>query len=364
MNLQSLHILEFKNIVESKLTFNSRITCFVGENGVGKTNLLDAIYHLAMGKSYFNPVALQNIRQGSDFFLIEGTFDGMHQPEHVVCSLKKGHKKVIKRNGKAYEKLAEHVGRIPLVMISPADTDLIHEGSETRRRFMDSVISQWDQQYLSQLMDYQKILSQRNALLKHFAISNTFDEQLIAPYNYQLSRLAQPIFESRIKFVEAFIPLFKTYYQQLSNAHETVDVGYESSLSEASMVDLLIETQAKDRALQYTSTGIHKDDLKFRMDNQTVKKFGSQGQQKTYLIALKLAQFDLLYSQKGQKPILLLDDIFDKLDDLRVSNLISLVQKDRFGQLFITDTHYDRTEAVVKNTQQAYQMIRVDRPQK
>jgi DNA replication and repair protein RecF len=364
LNLQSLNVLAFKNIDESKLSFSTRINCFVGENGVGKTNYLDAIYHLAMGKSYFNAVALQNIQNGRDFFLIEGTFEGLHQPEHVVCSLKKGHKKVMKRNGKAYEKLAEHVGRIPLVMISPADTDLIHEGSETRRKFMDSVISQWDQNYLSQLMDYQKVLSQRNALLKHFASMQTFDEQRLAPYDYQLCRLAPPIFESRKKFVEAFIPLFKTYYNQLSNAHEVVDVIYESALLDADMQQLLKEMQQKDRVLQYTTAGIHKDDLKFRMHENPVKKFGSQGQQKTYLIALKLAQFDLLFSRKGQKPILLLDDIFDKLDDQRVANLVAMVQEDRFGQIFITDTHYERTESVVKKTHQPYQMIRVDRPQK
>lgn len=361
LNLQSLNIIEFKNVAERRFEFSARIHCFVGQNGVGKTNILDAIYHLALGKSYFNPIAIQNIRNGSDFFLVEGTFDGLHQPEHIVCSLKKGHKKVIKRNGKAYEKMSEHVGRIPLVMISPADTDLIHEGSETRRKFMDSVISQWDANYLSHLIDYQRVLSQRNALLKHFANTNSFDESLMAPYDYQLSQLSVPIYESRKSFIEAFIPRFRSYYAQLSNEQEEVDVVYESALMLSDMEQLLQKNRQRDFALQYTSAGIHKDDLKFKMGENAVKKFGSQGQQKTYLIALKLAQFDLLFSQKGQKPILLLDDIFDKLDDQRVENLISLVQQDLFGQIFITDTHYERTEAVVKKTEKTYQMFLIER---
>lgn len=357
MHLQKLSLLNYKNLADRQFDFDARINCFVGANGVGKTNVLDAIYHLAYGKSYFNPMSVQNIRHGEEFFVIEGAFDKDGRQEVVVCSLKKGQKKVLKRNGKAYERFSEHLGFIPLVIISPADRDLITEGSETRRRFVDAVISSLDPAYLQRLIDYQSVLQQRNALLKFFAANRTFDPDTLSIYNDQLDALATPIYEARRSFLEDFIPIFNRYHHKISGKAETVGLRYESDLEHGSLGPVLEETLARDRVLQHTSSGIHKDDLVFEISGHPIKKFGSQGQQKSYLIALKLAQFDFVKRQSGQKPILLFDDIFDKLDANRVAQIIDMVNHDEFGQLFISDTHPERTEEIVKRTQQGYRMF-------
>ena len=329
----------------------------IGDSGVGKTNILDAIYHLSNGKSYFNPQAVQNIKHGEEFFVIDALLDKNNKEEKIVCSLKKGQKKTIKRNGKVYEKLSEHLGLIPLVIISPSDVDLIVEGSETRRKFMDSVISQLDSHYLQQLIQYQKIISQRNALLKYFALNHVFDNDTLTIYNEQLNGFAHYIFEKRKSFIETFIPIFNAHHQAITGSQETVQLVYESHLFENDLVTLLQENLNKDRALQYTSMGIHKDDLSFEIDHYPIKKFGSQGQQKSFLIALKLAQFEFLKKQSGVKPILLFDDIFDKLDETRVAKIIEMVNSDTFGQLFISDTHPERTETIVKSTHQSYRIF-------
>lgn len=329
----------------------------MGKNGVGKTNVLDAIYHLANGKSYFNPLAVQNIKHGEDFFVIEGDFDKNDRTEQIVCSLKKGFKKTLKRNGKVYEKFSEHLGLIPLVIISPYDTDLIIEGSETRRKFMDSVISQLNPTYLNQLIHYQKILQQRNALLKYFALNHTFDGETLSIYNEQLHQLGHSIFETRKEFIDLFLPIFNKHHQSITNSVEEVSLRYESHLFDKDLHQLLDESIQKDKIVQYTTMGIHKDDLAFEIKGYPIKKFGSQGQQKSFLIALKLAQFDFLKKQSGQKPILLLDDIFDKLDESRVAKIVEMVNKDEFGQLFISDTHEERTELIVKKTKQKYSLF-------
>lgn len=357
MFLKRISLLNYKNIAEVTYAFDAKINCFVGKNGVGKTNVLDAVYHLAYGKSYFNPLAAQNIQHGTDFFMIEGEFEKQERSEHIVCSLKKGQKKVLKRNGKPYEKFSEHVGLIPLVIISPSDTDLIVEGSETRRRFMDTVISQLDAPYLQQLIQYQKVVSQRNALLKYFALNHTFDPETLAVYNHQLHQLGAPIFQKRQNFIASFEPIFQKHHHHITGRAERVELRYESDLLEASTETLLARNLPRDRQLQYTATGIHKDDLSFLIEGYPIKKYGSQGQQKSFLIALKLAQFEFVKKQSGEKPILLFDDIFDKLDENRVQQIIALVQQEEFGQLFISDTHPERTEQLVKNTQQSYKLF-------
>lgn len=359
MILKTLSLVNYKNFESHSFNFNEKINCFVGNNGVGKTNILDAIYHLSFGKSYFNPVALQNIKHNEDFFVINGDYEKAEKHEKISISLKRGQKKVIKRNGKAYEKFSEHIGFLPLVIISPADRDLIIEGSSTRRKFVDSVISQSDKNYLVQLINYNKVLAQRNALLKYFALNHTFNADTLSVYNEQLSEYGALIFEKRDAFLKAFIPIFKSRYKSISNGKESVDLVYDSHLSNDNLSTLLTNSLAKDKALQYTSVGIHKDDLVFHIEGHPVKKFGSQGQQKSFLIALKLAQFDFIKTQSGVNPILLLDDIFDKLDEQRVAQIITLVDDENFGQLFISDTHADRTEDAVKQVHQSYEIFKL-----
>lgn len=357
MFLKRISLLNYKNFSEIDFELDSKINCFVGKNGIGKTNILDAVYHLANGKSYFNPLAVQNIKHDEDFFVIEGEFEKNKRTEQILCSLKKGQKKILKRNGKIYEKFSDHVGFIPLVIISPADSDLIIEGSETRRKFIDTVISQLDSSYLQKLIQYQKIISQRNALLKYFALNHVFDKDTLSIYNEQLNSLGQIIFEKRNNFLTDFTPIFNSYHREITNSAETVQLVYQSDLFEKDTLTLLEENISKDRTLHYTSVGVHKDDLSFEIDNYPIKKFGSQGQQKSFLIALKLAQFDFVKKQSGEKPILLFDDIFDKLDEFRVSKIIEMVNNEEFGQLFISDTHPERTENIVKTTHQSYKIF-------
>jgi DNA replication and repair protein RecF len=357
MFLKKISLFNYKNFSEASFEFDSKINCFVGKNGIGKTNVLDAIYHLAYGKSYFNPLAVQNIKHNEEFFVIDGEFEKAERNEQIVSSFKKGQKKILKRNGKPYEKFSDHIGFIPLVIISPADNDLIIEGSETRRKFIDSVISQLDSSYLQELIQYQKIISQRNALLKYFALNHVFETDTLSIYNEQLNDLGQKIFEKRKQFIDDFLPIFNKHHQAISGSEEKVQLVYESHLFEGTTLQLLEQNLAKDRALQYTSVGIHKDDLSFQIDGFPIKKFGSQGQQKSFLIALKLAQFEFVKKQSGEKPILLFDDIFDKLDETRVSKIVAMVNQEEFGQLFISDTHPERTESIVKTTHQSYKIF-------
>ena len=357
MYLKKISLFNYKNFSEVNFDFDNKINCFVGKNGIGKTNVLDAIFHLSYGKSYFNPLAVQNIKHGEEFFVIEGEFEKKERSEIVICSLKKGQKKILKRNGKQYDKFSEHIGFIPLVIISPADRDLIVEGSETRRKFIDTVISQLDSNYLNQLIQYQKTLSQRNALLKYFALNQVFETDTLSIYNQQLDELGKIIFEKRKVFLADFVPIFNKHHQTITGSAETVQLVYESQLFEKDLLQLLQESINKDRVLQYTSAGIHKDDLSFEIDHYPIKKFGSQGQQKSFLIALKLAQFEFVKKNSGENPILLFDDIFDKLDETRVGKIIEMVNNSDFGQLFISDTHPERTEAKIKSTHQSYKIF-------
>ena len=359
MYLQKLSLINFKNFDSKTFEFEEKINCFVGQNGVGKTNILDAIYYLSFAKSYFNPIAVQNIQHSKAFFMIEGDYFINDRTEKIICSLKKGQKKLLKRNGKAYEKFSDHVGQIPLVIISPSDRDLVTDGSDARRKFIDGVISQQDKSYLKDLISYNKVLSQRNALLKYFAANRTFDAVNLEVYDDQLIAFGATIFEKRKEFLEKFIPIFNQKYQVISNDKEQVNLIYKSQLLISPYKDLLKVNLEKDKILQYTTVGIHKDDLSFEIGNYPVKKFGSQGQQKSYLIALKFAQFEFIKQQSNLIPILLLDDIFDKLDEHRVSQIIELVNNDEFGQIFITDTHSDRIENVIQRSNKSYQIFKM-----
>ena len=359
MFLTQLNLTNYKNIQASQFNFKAPINCFVGRNGIGKSNILDSIYHLAFTKSYFNPSGIQNIKFGKDFFLIEGKFDRDGREEKINCSQKKGYKKTVKRNGKIYEKNTDHIGLIPLVIISPTDQNLIIEGSSSRRKFVDGVIGQTDKNYLKDLSNYNKILTQRNALLKFFGKNQTFDLDTLAIYNHQISELAHPIYEKRKAFLEIFIPILCDRHLFISDGAEKVDIKYSSDLRDYKMIDLLNQNLEKDKILQFTSVGIHKDDLELHISAMPIKKFGSQGQQKTFLIALKLAQFDFIKEKSGINPIVLLDDIFDKLDQDRVSQTIQFFDKDRLGQIFISDTYENRTKAALEMTSNTYEIFKL-----
>jgi len=348
MILKSITLTNYKSFSAKTVDFDPKINCFIGPNGTGKSNVLDAIYHLSFGKSYFNPISSQNIKHGEDFFAIKGSYKNESKEEVVIINFKKNDKKVIKRNNKKYEKFSDHIGFIPLVIISPSDRNLIAEGSDIRRKFIDSVISQSDKKYLENLINYNKILTQRNSLLKLIFKNKNFDKQTIQVYDSQLESIGEKIHMKRKMFLNDFIPVFKDKYKSISNNNEDVDIRYKTDLEFDKLSVLLQENIEKDMFLQYTSKGIHKDDLVFNINDYSVKKFGSQGQQKSLLIALKLSQFDFLKSQNKNNPILLLDDIFDKLDKNRVKQIINLVSANDFGQIFISDTDEERTIESIK----------------
>ncbi|MDT3404381.1 DNA replication/repair protein RecF [Mucilaginibacter terrae] len=346
MYLQQLSVINFKNYAEAELAFSEGVNAFVGNNGAGKTNILDAIHYLSLCKSYFNPIDSQQVKQGTDFFIINGTFDRNDVPETVACSVKKNQKKVFKRNKKDYQRLADHIGLFPLVMVSPYDASIIMEGSEERRKFVDNVISQTDNHYLDELIIYNKVLANRNALLKRIAETGRLDPSLLEVLDEQLVASGTKIFKKRRQFLESYTVLFNQYYLFLTEDAEKVELVYDSQLLNDDFAALLKKTTEKDRVLERTTAGIHRDDLLFSIHGMPLKKFGSQGQQKSFLIALKLAQYMYLQQQKGFKPLLLLDDIFDKLDEHRITKLMQLVSNHEFGQVFITDASASRVSTI------------------
>lgn len=349
MHLSHLSIVNFKNSAEASLDFSEKVNCFLGNNGQGKTNLLDAIYYLSNCKSYFNSIDSQNIKFEEPFFVIQGAFAVREAEEKIYCGVKRGQKKTFKRNQKVYKKLADHIGLLPVVIITPYDSNLILDGSDGRRKFLDVMISQFDKAYLENLVQYNKILQQRNALLKQFAERGTFQKDALEVWDDQLILRGEAIYERRKSFLTDFIPVFNKYYQELSQGGERVELKYNTSLHETGFRELLEQNLHKDRISTYTSKGLHKDDLEFVISDHQLKKFGSQGQQKSFLIALKLAKFDYIKSQKGFSPILLLDDIFDKLDENRVSYLLDSIANNDLGQTFITDTSLEKVpELLVK----------------
>jgi len=342
MFLKQLSIINFKNYEEAQLDFSEKINCFLGDNGEGKTNLLDAIYYLSFCKSYFNSADNQNIRHNEPFFVVEGKYQNKEEEETIYCGLKRSQKKQFKRNKKNYDKLADHIGKIPLVIITPIDIMLIIDGSDVRRKFVDGIISQYDHSYLTNLMAYNKALNHRNLLLKSFWINRNFDQDSLAIWDEQLVQYGTAIYEARKKFIADFTPIFQKYYTEISKDKELVTLDYRSQLNDGDFSDLLVEHVEKDKANHYSNLGIHKDDLLFNLGDFPLKKFGSQGQQKTYLLALKLAQAELISSVSGIKAIVLLDDIYDKLDGKRMTQLLTIVERDGFGQVFITDTNLER----------------------
>ncbi len=348
MFIRELSVMNYKNFGEATLTFSRKLNCFIGNNGVGKTNLLDAIYYLSFCKSYFNNPDSQNVRHEQDFFALQGKYELNYKNEEIHCGFKNGQKKKIRRNKKEYERFSEHIGLLPLVMISPADAVLIQGGSEERRRFMDSVISQYDRIYLEWLVRYNRALLQRNILLKEVSGRNNIDPDIFAIWDDQLVHLGEKIHLKRTSFLKELLPVFQKYYTLISGGNEFVSLEYSSQLNEKEFSILLKESFQKDRMLQFTTTGIHKDDLDLKLGDYSIRRLGSQGQNKTYLIALKFAQFDFIRSLNNVKPILLLDDIFDKLDSGRVEEIVKLVSDDHFGQIFITDTNREHLDGILR----------------
>ena len=347
--LKKISIVNYKNIVDKEYNLDPKINCFVGNNGVGKTNILDSIYHLALGKSYFNLRNDQLINKNEDFMVIDGLFDLNGKKENIICSIKRGDKKILKRNGKTYKKFSDHVGLIPVVLISPYDNDLINEGSSERRKFIDSIISQNNKEYLINLIAYSRVIQNRNSLLKQYNKSVDFDLDTIKIYDDQIIKLSEPIFMARKNFFNDFKDLVIEKYDQISENQEKISIEYKSDLFDSEIKNLIENSFQKDVILQYTSSGIHKDDFIFNLDGSRIKKFGSQGQQKSFLIALKLAQFEYLKNKTGNSPILLLDDIFDKLDLIRVKRIVEIVNSTNFGQLFLSDTDRERIEKVLSS---------------
>lgn len=348
MIIQKLHLINFKNHLEKDFDFSPQINCFVGNNGAGKTNILDALHYLSVAKSFLGNTDPNNIKSGEDFFVIDGEISDGEKENIIKIQQPKDSKKIIKKNDKSYDRIADHIGFLPSVIISPYDSNLISDSGESRRKFLDTMISQTDSEYLFNLIQYQKTVQQRNALLKSFAKNRYFDLDNLEIYNDPLIKFGTKIFEKRREFTDSILPLIQSYYETISNGNEKVTVNYQSDLQLNTFGNLLHENTEKDRMLTYTSKGIHKDDLLFEMSGNSIKKMGSQGQQKSFLIALKLSQMNRIKELTGKTPVLLLDDIFDKLDDTRVSQLIELVNQEHFGQIFITDTNKERTENVVK----------------
>ena len=380
--LASLHLLFFKNYDAADLLFSPGINCLIGDNGSGKTNLLDAIHYLSLTKSALTSLDSQNIKQGADFFVVKGQFapapdatvPGPDSPvvppvETIQVSLKTGQKKIVAHDKQPYDRLADHIGRYPAVLISPYDTDLIRQGGEERRRYFDSLMSQLHHDFLERLLTYNALLKQRNALLKQAnerGSTHGFDRDYLLAIDDQLAPLGQEISNQRAAFLAAFSPLFAAHYQQLADGREVVSLTHKSQLVGQDFAQLLRQNERRDFALQRTTTGAHRDDFVFLMDEQPVKTHGSQGQQKSFAIALKLAQVEILAAPSPTdlapkaKPLLLLDDIFDRLDDKRIARLLELVANETFGQVFLTDTNLARTNEALAQVRGDIRRFRVE----
>ncbi|HNP18171.1 MAG TPA: DNA replication/repair protein RecF [Fulvivirga sp.] len=347
MHIENLSLINFKNYTDVSLIFSSKINCLVGLNGSGKTNILDAIYYLSMTKSAHNPMDNQNIKFGEKYFSIKGTFELPSGINEAVCYFEEGAKKSFKVNKKDYGKLSEHIGRFPVVLITPYDTDIIREGSEVRRKFFDAIICQLDTNYLGYLIQYNNNLKQRNSSLKQFNKSGIINKDLLENYNNVLVTLSEKIYKIRKRFLETFDKSFQGKYNFIGDPLENVSIDYYSQLESNDFKLELEQATRKDVAMERTTMGIHRDDFKFKIDNNPLKKYGSQGQQKSFSIALKLAHFDVILNELNITPILLLDDIFDKLDTKRIKKLLQLILGDTFGQVFITDAREERTRDIM-----------------
>ena len=360
MYLKKLSLTFFKNYEQADLEFSPKINCFVGNNGVGKTNILDAIHYLSLTKSFFNNIDSINVKHGEEYFILQGNFIKEDEENNIFCSFHRQKQKVLRRNGKEYQKLSDHIGKYPVVMISPADSALITEGSEIRRKFLNKIISQYDSGYLDSVLKYNKVVQQRNKQLKDFRIAGKFDSDSLSGWNLQMVKYGNTIYNERDVLVNELIPVFNEYYSFISGSRENVKLEYRSQLKEGNFNEILENSAEKDRILEYTTVGIHKDDLILEMNDHPVKLLGSQGQQKSYLVALKLAKFDYIKRKAGFSPILLLDDIFDKFDAERVEQIIRLVGNHRFGQIFITDTHQSRLQDILVRIDSDYKIFRIN----
>ena len=356
MYLKKLVLINFKNIAQAEITLSERINCFVGDNGAGKTNVLDAVYYLSMSKSALSMTDGQSVRHGEDFFVVEGTYAGDSGSNDTVnCSFLRRSGKVLKLNGKEYDRMADHVGRFPVVMVSPQDSVLITDAAEERRRYLNAFLSQLDRDYLASLMRYNAVLAERNRFLK-----SSSDEQMLQIYDMQLADHAARIYERRRDIIERMRPLVAEFYRQLSGDREQVEIEYRSELASASMGELLLASRERDIVSGFTTSGVHRDDMSLRIGGYPLRKYGSQGQQKSFLMSLKLAQYRILAEVCGERPLLLLDDLFDKLDTSRVENLLSLVAGDGFGQIFITDCNRSRLETILSRAGEKYALFMVE----
>ena len=359
MFLRHLSITNFKNIESAELDFSPNINCIVGNNGEGKTNLLDAIYHLSMAKSCFGGSDSSHIRHEESFFLLQGRYKLPDTEETIACGVQRAEGKTLKRNGKTYDRLSDHLGFLPLVIVSPTDNELINESGEERRKYLNTLLVQIDSEYLQAITHYNHLLAQRNKLLKTNSYSSISD--LLLTLNERMSHYAQIIYERRKALIEGLQPFFQSIYKTLSEEKENVTLSYRSDLESATLNELLLQNAERDRVMQHTTVGIHRDDLTMLLDGHVLRRIGSQGQRKTFLIALKLAQYDFLKKQNGRNPILLLDDIFDKLDERRVQQLIALVAHENYGQIFLTDSNKIRLDSIIQNLTQEYKILTTTR---
>lgn len=359
MILNKISILNFKNIREASLELSPNLNCFIGHNGEGKTNFLDAVYYLSFCRSAFNPIDSQVIMHDQDFFVVEGFYENESaDPIDIYCGMKRGTKKHFKRDKKEYKRLSQHIGLIPLIFVSPADQSLISGGSEERRRLMDVVISQYDNGYIEALNNYNKALQQRNALLK---MEQEPDAALLDIWEQEMARHGERIFTARQDFVERLIPVFQEIYNHVADGHEEVSLKYTSHAQRGALIDVIQRDRYKDRAVGYSLHGVHRDDLEMMLGGYQMRREGSQGQNKTFVLALKLAQFDFLRRTASQTtPLLLLDDIFDKLDAHRVEQIVKLVSGDGFGQIFITDTNRDHLDQILRSVSYDYKLFEVE----
>ena len=356
MYLKKLVLINFKNIAQAEITLSERLNGFVGDNGAGKTNVLDAVYYLSMSKSALTMTDGQSVRHGEDFFVVEGTYAGDSGSNDTVnCSFLRRSGKVLKLNGKEYDRMADHVGRFPVVMVSPQDSVLITDAAEERRRYLNAFLSQLDRDYLASLMRYNAVLAERNRFLK-----SSSDEQMLQIYDMQLADHAARIYERRRDIIERMRPLVAEFYRQLSGDREQVEIEYRSELASASMGELLLASRERDIVNGFTTSGVHRDDMSLRIGGYPLRKYGSQGQQKSFLMSLKLAQYRILAEVCGERPLLLLDDLFDKLDTSRVENLLTLVAGDDFGQIFITDCNRSRLETILSRAGEKYALFTVE----
>lgn len=356
MILKKLSILNYRNIPEASLEFSDKVNCLLGNNGMGKTNILDAIYYLSNCKSSLSSTDANTVRYGEEYMLLQGEYERAGKTENISCAIQKGKKKSVKRNGKEYKRMSGHIGLLPLVLVSPQDWNMIVGGGEERRRLVDRIISQGDSRYLDALIRYNKALEQRNVMLKQ----GCADPLLFETVDAYLSEAAQEIYACRKEWIVKFTPIFMRYYNFIGNNNETVSLDYRSELNEKPMLHLLHDNFQKDRLLGFTSQGVHRDDIELMLGSELMRKIGSQGQCKTYTIALRFAQFDFLKELCGITPLLLLDDIFDKLDSLRVANIMRIVSDKAFGQIFISDTNRQHLDETIRAVGSSYRIFSVE----